>query len=819
MQTVDLTPSPRILRMLGRIDFDLWRCIAELIDNSLDAFIDAERSNQPVIAPQIEIFLPSNSNGASHSVIQVNDNGPGMSVETLGRSLKAGLSNNDPFSKFGLFGMGFNIATARMGSHTEVLTTRAGDSYWARVTIDFDQLERQGSFTAPLDYLEKDDIEESGTKVIVSKLNVAQTRELNDPTFRSNLLKRLGRVYSRVLSSTRGLSISSHPALLSTVRITINGQPVIARPHCIWSDQRFQMKSANQRVSAVLPINFELAEQPCCNVCWSWLNDGETTCPTCEASDTVILRQRRIKGWIGLQRFGDQNDYGIDFIRNGRKIMSFDRTLFSWEDPITGKRLLEYPIDMNQTFGGRIVGEIELDHVAVTYQKDAFEKNDPGWREAITMIRGSGPLGPKNSEKYGYPINTSPFALFYSTFRRADPGLRDLVVKENAKAREWAEKFWSGDPEYQTDEKWYREAERFEISARGGSGTITTGLPTTVNDMGDEAEDSLEELLSQSTTAPTNPPNTPLVNPEIKTGSNTLQPTAVAKTERQLLEEQSEEDADYSRVYSLDPKIFPTAQPLNIIVRCLTVGKRLIVGGERLVLRKFNDTNQSLIIYDPSHPFFDRFEDGISDILLVEVASILIARINRSPNTEPHSLAHAYTSLKEQYDQERRIDVTSLAAEARNLLLDLQERSAELLRDDPARAFDVLSSGEQEIIYRRWLEDNNGSRLDRSEFIRSGSFLSLTPWSAFPRIVQAWPQPFLDGGFWNYAYEEINTGSTESDALLRQQRLERIVNLMHDVVWLTEAMSSGGLGAGKHKPHLVRCAQSLRLLRLYKVTV
>jgi hypothetical protein len=35
MSTIDITPSPRILRTLGEIPFQPWQCIAELADNSL----------------------------------------------------------------------------------------------------------------------------------------------------------------------------------------------------------------------------------------------------------------------------------------------------------------------------------------------------------------------------------------------------------------------------------------------------------------------------------------------------------------------------------------------------------------------------------------------------------------------------------------------------------------------------------------------------------------------------------------------------------------------------------------------------------------
>ena len=39
-QSVDITPHPRILRMLGEIAFEPRKCIGELIDNSIDGFLE-----------------------------------------------------------------------------------------------------------------------------------------------------------------------------------------------------------------------------------------------------------------------------------------------------------------------------------------------------------------------------------------------------------------------------------------------------------------------------------------------------------------------------------------------------------------------------------------------------------------------------------------------------------------------------------------------------------------------------------------------------------------------------------------------------------
>ena len=43
IKSIDITPTPRILRTLGEIPFQPWQCIAELIDNAVDAFAESEK--------------------------------------------------------------------------------------------------------------------------------------------------------------------------------------------------------------------------------------------------------------------------------------------------------------------------------------------------------------------------------------------------------------------------------------------------------------------------------------------------------------------------------------------------------------------------------------------------------------------------------------------------------------------------------------------------------------------------------------------------------------------------------------------------------
>src|ERR1041384_1358888 len=105
----DLQPHPRILPMLGEINLAQWRCIAELVDNSIDAILTASRSGTAVQNPEVHVSLPTTD--AAGAKITVRDNGLGMDATTLENAVRAGWTGNDPVNNLGMFGMGFNIAT------------------------------------------------------------------------------------------------------------------------------------------------------------------------------------------------------------------------------------------------------------------------------------------------------------------------------------------------------------------------------------------------------------------------------------------------------------------------------------------------------------------------------------------------------------------------------------------------------------------------------------------------------------------------------------------------------------------------------------
>lgn len=102
-QTIDITPTPRVLSILGEIPFETWQCLAELTDNSLDAFASARRRGVQLKDPTVTISWSRESVPPASREVVVRDNGVGMDLATLQNAARAGFSSNDPIHNLGLF--------------------------------------------------------------------------------------------------------------------------------------------------------------------------------------------------------------------------------------------------------------------------------------------------------------------------------------------------------------------------------------------------------------------------------------------------------------------------------------------------------------------------------------------------------------------------------------------------------------------------------------------------------------------------------------------------------------------------------------------
>ncbi|MFJ9704759.1 ATP-binding protein [Streptomyces sp. NPDC101234] len=763
-----ITPSARVLRMLGEIEFDEWQCIAELTDNAFDDFSEILRADQPWAGGyKVSVSLPSSSIRSSDAQVVVSDNGRGMSYETLERSVRAGWSSNNQFDKLGLFGMGFNVATARLGRRTRVLTTRQGDTQWIGVEIDLDRI--GDDFEAEDITLPKNDPNEHGTRVEISRLNDRRADWLRRNA--TNLRNTLGRTYSWILDNR-------------PFELWVQGVKVQPRRHCRWGENRYVTygSGANaERIPAYIAIDEKLADAEACLDCGHWQTPGKGICEQCEGN-RLSRRERRIHGWLGVQRHLDKREFGVDFLRNGRKILQWDKQLFTWHNPDApfGAEEPEYPIELaNQ--GGRLIGEIHLDHVPVTYQKDAFEYSDRSWRSAVELLRGAGPLQPKRAKQLEYPENNSPLGLLFKGYRRNQVGIRCLIPGDGSKpihaeTRRWAALFHSGDSDYQSDQRWW-EAILYheERNKQGKHEQIKHSSP----------EQADEQIVLDALGVPSVAEAPAEQEPEIESSE------ARSRTEPTPKETTQERIARYMRSSSVLPELtreFGQSRLgfLAIEARRMTSDELLDDDGRPtpvLLVQGAGSTATAFI--DLKQEIFEIYGADPADLVLSELASLLKVRADStlSPSQiiailRAHSLPDSALSLE------------SVRADSRELLNEIRSRMAGAIdQGDPTVAYqhldtDEYTATESEMIAR-------GLITRTSELGRDGEFLLYVPPLFLPKLLESEPRLFMDGKVFRGPYESVSSPSA------RRLSLARVTGYLSDVAMLVSL--NGGLGTNQLK--------------------
>ncbi len=771
----DLTPDPRVLQMLGEINLSQWRCLAELIDNSIDGFMSAEHLESPITNPEVVITVPRTDTPMAR--VTVRDNGPGMSSETLEHAVRAGWSGNSPLGSLGLFGMGFNIATARLGMVTEVWTSREGDPTEIGVRIDLDELKAQRNFKVARQSRPKATTSAHGTEIVISKLKPEQRTWLARSQNVTTMRKHLARAYSALLSPETG------PAIF---RLELNGSRVQARRHCTWSADRYVETSVGT-VHAVERFNVQLPPRGYCATCMQTLPENEVTCPTGSSSCRVVALDRRVRGWVGIQRHLHDTDFGLDIIRNGRKIELGIKDLFEWREGENSE--IEYPTD-DQRKRGRFVGEIHLDHCRVSYTKDRFERDDPAWDEMVRVVRGEGPLQPLKAKTLGFGTNNSPLFRLYQAFRRTSPqgknGLwsRILVVKLNERALEMARLFESNDPEYLGDERWWQLVEEQDSAVLGAPAPTTPGgtepppeaIPPGFFD--DDPHDS---------TTPFPPPG----------GDRMVSPTPVPVPPRRPIFELTrkyihptyrvEYDVQGFAVDSRDPGLgagHPWALPLTDVA-----------------------TRTYTFLTDTSHDLYRSMTMTPLDALLVELSHRTMDFLRQ---TAPDvTFASILADFRREYCLDTRVDPGEIIVEASNTLsLIATSLQGKLGEGEGIKLHGELSQSARDDIGRKMMARGVASPRDA---ISAGTFLTYADPKTVREFFLMHPELFLDGRYWDDPYASLDYGDPEVNEEARAMVRARYNGYLADAEWLA---SQAPMDLERvSRDALIRASLSLKLLR------
>ncbi|MBW8481899.1 ATP-binding protein [Actinomadura parmotrematis] len=765
-----ITPSSRILRMLGEIEFDEWQCIAELVDNALDDFSEIERDDIPWAGGfKVSVSLPSPKAKLADAVVKVSDTGRGMSYDRLEQSVRAGWSSNDRFDKLGLFGMGFNVSTARLGRRTRVLTTRRGDDRWIGVEIDLDQI--GDDFEAQDIEEAKADPNEHGTRIEISGLHPDRADWLRRNA--SNLRETLGRTYSWILDN-------------KPFELWVQGQRVKPRLHCRWGDDRavtYGQGGSAERIPAYIAIDETFDPAEACTNCGNWQVPDKGTCEQC-GGDRLTLRERRIHGWLGVQRHLHKREFGIDFLRNGRKILQWDKRLFDWKnpnDPATGAVDTEYPIELaNQ--GGRLIGEIHLDHVPVTYQKNAFEYSDRGWRAAIDYLRGVGPMQPEKAKRLGYPVNDSPLAQLYRGYRRNAAGLRCLIPGDGKgpihdETRRWAQLFHQGDADYQDDQRWWDAVVNHEELSKAAKLAKAEGAAPYKPDEAAVLE-ALGVAIGESDT-PGAPPGA--VSSADQTPASAPAPPSAKTTKETFQERIARYRADSTIVPELTRDFgIPRIGDLRVETRRLsTVELRDTAAQPTPVLLVQGPGGTGTAFVDPAHQVFAKLGADPTELLIVEIAAVLKVKAESDlTHAQLIALLRAHCLL----DLAPRMDV--VFAQARELLSDVRRMMALRIDADPGRAFQYLSPDELTATENEMIA--NGQVTHTQALGQTGEFLLYAPPLFVVRLLEEWPETFMDGHVFAGPYASVSSLSA------RRLSVAKVAGYLNDIATLLSFTAERG---------------------------
>jgi hypothetical protein len=751
-QTLSLAPDPRLLPMLGEIDLSQERCLAELVDNSIDGFLKDQRQVGTDYLPLVAVELPSTKDDTEHARISVKDNGPGMPTELLEKAVKAGWTGNDPISNLGLFGMGFNIATARLGRTTHVWTTMSGESEWRGIEIDFFKLIEDGSFVTDLLTKPKEEKSTSGTEIVVSKLKSDQLAWFTKLSNHGKIKTFFSKIYSTMLRS---------PGQPIHFQLLVSGKSVNPRQHCIWGDGEAHRSVSTKKygqIDAYQPIQITLDSKKYCIKCWSWAQTESESCHICGATNSIVERKRRITGWVGILRYLSETEYGIDLIRNGRKIEIQDRSLFKWEQD--GVVVDEYPID-DPRRRGRIVGEIHLDHCRVSYTKDRFDRDDSAWKEMTEYIRGKGPLRPDKANQLGFGQNVSSLFLLFQAFRRSTPTSKVagaweslLAVKDNDLALEFAKKYYQGEPKYQTDEEWFKlvkEADK-ELLFRN-----KPGPPGTEDDSED---DELEDIIDSDDDDATES------DQDDKNESGKYFEEIIGFLSRDYVDDKTAIRFEVE-AYSVElahPKLTDGSLPWKFE-------------------REPNGTYKFYVNRELSL-FTQAFEP--LDALLAELAHTIYLFSKDKP--EAPLFSELLGGLRTKYVGEDKFDISDLIQRAEKELTHIARFVSSLDDGDEInRLFNDMSSFERNSMLSNMAAA--GIR-DSNKLVFRGMFLEYAPPYSLIRFIEKNPEIYFDGNLWDIRFNSLSFDDIDAQKLAREGILRQFSSLLSDLFWLSKQTPS-----------------------------
>ena len=777
----DFTPDPKVLIALTHTPIQPLDALCELIDNAIDSFYSAKIQGETIDNPIVIVTLPTKKQlSAGSGVLRIQDNGPGMTADNAEKAIKAGFSGNNPYDTLGLFGMGFNISTGKLGNITTFMTTRADMSSYIKTVINLEKINSTKNYSLNAEEYKKNDNEpfipnSHGTIIEVTdwwpegnanRGFIQKLIQYGVPKIREEI----GRRYATILRK-------------GEIRIIINDVKCEAYEHCIWNDTRFVVRK-NGNVPAVMRFNQIIGTSKRCGKCTAILNSDENCCPSC-GSTSIRTIEEKVFGWIGIQRFDSGTEYGIDLIRNGRAIKIGEKSAFFEYVDEFKHTIKDYPIDSQY---GRIVGEIHLDYVPVDFLKQDFQRSSVEWQKAMTFIRGNSSLQPSQP---GASENTSPLYRMYQAYRRVRQfGKGDMYMgywdadSRSAKRisrdteREYYEKFKQKLPGFYDDTEWWKLVESAdqppieelpecphcgtqnirEAEICIGCGEVLKGKPC-VND------ECAKTIPLSATSCPyCGTSQIPIIlepwickvcktknvaTDDICTVCHNPRGTNHPLSKEELIAHSDKDDSLSSNALSI--KLADGSMSNAVQLEVYSTHSPMVTPNSnvREPIITYKEIGKIVIFVDNTHPFFTRCSLSKEQLIASEVAMYIYQERMNLANMTEHNLSNlTWSVLETNWKDSVEIDFDTVFKDATDLLHDIQARIKDSLGIDADLFFDELTKDEKKGMTNALIQKGIDLSLI-GELKKSGEYIIYAPFSFLIKLYSEESEKFFSGKVWN----------------------------------------------------------------------
>ncbi|MCC2878297.1 ATP-binding protein [Lachnoclostridium pacaense] len=811
----DFTPDPKVLLALTRTPMKPIDALCELIDNAIDSFSVAKVQGIKISNPMVLVTLPTRKQLATGTgIVRIQDNGPGLTPENAEKAIKAGFSGNNPYDTLGLFGMGFNISTGKFGNTTTFITARKESNTYIKTIINLTHINSTKNYQIPAQEIPKGDNEPfnigaNGTIIEISgwwldgNANKGFINELvkyGD----SKIREAIGRRYATILRE-------------SAIKIVINDNKCEPFEHCIWDANRY-ITRRNGIIPAVISVDKIIRSSKRCGRCTAIIQSSESICPSCGASEIRTIDER-IWGWVGIQRFDSDTNYGIDLIRNGRAIrIAEQRAFFEYVNEFQ-ELTKDYPIDSQY---GRIVGEIHLDFVPVDFMKQDFQRSSDEWNEAMLYLRGNSSLQPN---KPGADKNDSPIFKLYQGYRRVrNFGKSDMYMgywdadSKSAKriSREteadYYKKFKNKEPGFYDDTEWWKlvesadhppVAELIECPKCGAQNLKEVDCCNVCGEIF-KGKDCLNPEcrknipMSAQSCPYCGSSQVPMIyepwvclvcgTKNIATNSSCINCNNTKGTVNPLEKEELLKVSDRIDNLSSDSLIIKLADGVDsnpLKVQTYAVQRPMnTYRGDCLPLLIFKDVGKISIFIDKAHRVFHNCGIRAEQVIANEIAMYLYDERRNHTNYLEYNLTNlAWKVLQKRWGDVLELSTDAVATEAKVLLSEVRDKIRIALGKDAEYYFDDLSKEQKKFITDTMIE--NGIDLsDIADLKSSGEYLNFVSFDFLLTLFTSIPEIFFNKGVWDIDYsskgEEILGKEIIDNA--KQKLKKQYANCLEDVV-------------------------------------